>query len=100
MGVVASRGSHRIVVGLQQLVKPLFDGGLPVTAGNADNGYIESLSVCGGQLLQGSQRVVYNNEICICHLFDVEGQVFHDKIAYPFPVEIFDITMPVVPFGH
>ena len=51
--VVAAGRAHGIVVGLEQLVEPLLDRGLAVTARDAYHRYLEAAAVCGSQLLQG-----------------------------------------------
>ena len=98
--VVAAGRAHGVVVGLEQLVEPLLDGGLAVTARDADDRDLEAAAVCGSQLLQGGERVLDDDEVGPVHLLFAGNGVLDHKVAHSFAIEVLDVAVAVVALGH
>src|SRR5579859_5380372 len=78
---------------LQQLVEPLLDDRLAITACNTDHGDGKLPAMPGCQLLQGNQGVLYKDDIGIRE----RERILHDKIPDPTLVKFFDELSSVPP---
>ena len=61
--IITARRTDDTAIRTKQLVQPFFHNGFSVTAGNADNGYLEILTVYFSQFLQGFQGIGDDEEI-------------------------------------
>ena len=96
LGVVAARRTDHIELVVQQLIKKLLHNGLAVASRNTNHRDVETFPVVSGQSLQGTQRVLHQQEVGLWHTGELRTQLAHHEVAYPQLIKILNETMPVV----
>ena len=91
--IVAPRRAHDFVVVGEQMIEPLFHGGLAATAGDGYHGNVKSAAMIGSQALQCLHHIVH------LQIIGIGGKsvgMFHHEVSHAEAMKMTHIAVSVV----